>query len=969
MIPDRKAAWTILVFGLPVLVTALGLWLVTDNLRREWENATDRELSRLGNHLLSAADTQTFWSNRFSRLLRHLERSKKPEKLLERYLVSSRKTFGIDCSAVLWSHSRSCSPFMTSDLASAPVVWNQVFPVFDQITSGTVPFREFQQRPGVDQINLLLGYIAFPRYLAAPGLGQFIPAAPFPGARFSWYRKGRSFSLFMQVPADAVAEPHGVRSRSRALGKGLKDGKSLGLLTRNASDAIEIEECAAGFPLRECLDLMGEYQKHLDPVISSPNHRWQVRFLAPRHYVVVAREKNWAARWGGSPILPGAVLLLFAGLLPWFFRPLQERLFGQPLFRDLLLLLFLANLLPLLVLWMGSEDFRSRKSRTIRLEQERQAQEFLRSLDNHFPLEYRVRERFLDGVAAEIDRRFSAARSWPDVQRWLVRKIAHLNPDHVLFHSSAEKVSLSRNGVFGKGFGEAEREEATYRDILEFILKILRGTGDGGGKGDFMETIIETVFRKPSRQVVRDCLESNGKIRPLGFGATPSPHYIRLFPSARGVPWERVFLVRFHDLSQDYLDRVLPNLNRNPHGLKIVTMQARWLLQYRTLEPASWEQAFWKRHLDFFLGLGEDFEIFPDPVNVDGMPMSMVGMRTRHLTGRYLAALWPLACVEDHRRVSDFEWRLLIGFNLVFSLSLAFLLKDRFLAPVEDLAAGVLALRQKDFSRRVPVRFDNELGDMAALFNRVVEESRDLQLARIVQTGLFPEEPLHKGHVTVFGRTATMGELGGDYFDYLEINERELVILVGDVVGHGLPAALMMAMAKALTLQCSHLLANPTEFLQILHSVVRATQAGKTARFLTFQLVRLDVETGTGTLINAGNPYPLLLRADGTCETWTTPSLPIGAMARSKFAQHAIELRPGDALFFMTDGAVEVRNPRGETLGYDRLEAIVRQSRDADPKVFWETSYQAFEQFKEGELAQDDLTMVVATYIPPSGAS
>lgn len=966
---DRTSAWVILVFSLPVLVGALGFWMVSDHLRREWEQGIDRELARQGNLLISAGNTQAFWATRFSRLLGRLERNRIPEEFLGRFLTSTRKTFGVKCSAVLWDHSRSRCLFASPDLAAGQVSWQKLFRAFDQAAPSTTKSREFLTKAGVDQINRLLGYVVFPEYLGFPSLNALIPPAPFPGAPFSWHKKGRSLSLFMRVSAAAVNAPHGVRSRMRALGAGPNRGIVLGLLARNASDAVSIVATTGAFPQRECLEVVAEYLKFLDPVRDTPDYRWQVRFLPPGFYVVLAREKGWLARWGGSPVLPVGVVLVCAGLLPWVFRPLRERLFGQPLFRDLLLLLFFANLLPLLVIWMTSEDFRSRKSRTIRFEQELRAQEVLRATDGHFSQEYRERERFLDSIVAALDRTFPASSSWGELHRWLTRKIAPLDPDFLLYVSSEEDVVLSKKGIFGRGFQDVEREEGFYRDILEFILDVLGGTRKDGRKHGLMETMMETLFRKPALQVVRDFLEANGKIRPLGLGASPSPHYLRLFPSASGKAWKRALMVRFHDLSQDYLDRMLPRLNRNRHNVKILTKPGKWLSTSGEQASLSWEMALWGRHVDFFRGLGDEIEIFRDPIDVEGVAMTMAGMRTRNLTDRYLAVLWPVSQAEEHRRVSGLEWQLIIGLNLVFSLSLAMLLKHRFLSPVEDLSAGIQALRRKDFSQRVPVRFDNELGDMAALFNRVVEQSHDLQLARIVQTGLFPQEPLFQGHVKVFGQTTTMGELGGDYFDYLPINDREIVILVGDVVGHGLPAALLMAMTKALTIQCSHLLANPTEFLQVLHSVVRAAQAGKTARFLTFQVLRLDVETGAGTLINAGNLYPWLVHANGTCETWTTPSLPIGAMARSKFAQQEIALAVGGALVFMTDGCVEARNPRGDVLGYDRLEAIIRDSRNADPKVFWKTSYQAIQHFKEGEVAQDDMTMVVATFALEGGAA
>jgi phosphoserine phosphatase RsbU/P len=165
-------------------------------------------------------------------------------------------------------------------------------------------------------------------------------------------------------------------------------------------------------------------------------------------------------------------------------------------------------------------------------------------------------------------------------------------------------------------------------------------------------------------------------------------------------------------------------------------------------------------------------------------------------------------------------------------------------------------------------------------------------------------------------------QVGGDYFDYRELRNNRLAVLLGDVSGKGVPAALLMARASA---EFSAFLANEMSPVEVVNTVNRRfVQRSAETAFMTMVLVVLDWSTHRLQLVNAGHVRPLLRRASGeVLEVGAAESgMPLGIRPDVEYRQSELDIGPGETLLLVTDGITEAQNGGGSLYGIPRLRKI-----------------------------------------------
>ncbi len=242
------------------------------------------------------------------------------------------------------------------------------------------------------------------------------------------------------------------------------------------------------------------------------------------------------------------------------------------------------------------------------------------------------------------------------------------------------------------------------------------------------------------------------------------------------------------------------------------------------------------------------------------------------------------------------------------------------------------------------------------LADRVVVRD-ELEVARDLQRELLPrQEPGVEGYEFMFSyRTANT--IGGDYYDFLPLDDGRLAIVIGDASGHGIAAGLVMAIANsALKLGFDH----DSEPIPVSRLVNRALyRTGGSRDFMTLFCGVLDPPSGRLDYVCAGHPYPLLRRASGEVLELGTGSLPLGIRLNLEMvADHAV-VEPGDTLLLFTDGVFETLDRAGESFGFERLMAAVAQggsSRSVHDRVL-----QQVDDFRGDEPLYDDCSVVVVS--------
>jgi len=237
-----------------------------------------------------------------------------------------------------------------------------------------------------------------------------------------------------------------------------------------------------------------------------------------------------------------------------------------------------------------------------------------------------------------------------------------------------------------------------------------------------------------------------------------------------------------------------------------------------------------------------------------------------------------------------------------------------------------------------------------------------------VQSGLLPGGPPRLAGYDVAAVNLPTHAIGGDYYDYVPLDSDRLALVVADVSGKGVPAALLMASFRA---------ALRTEIRR--HGDLRAL-AGElnaavlefrdAARFVTAVCCVLDAASGALRYVNCGHNPPLLLRCDGSRETLHLGGPALGLKAGERFEAGLVTLEPGDGLVLYTDGVVEPADVGDAEFGVERLEAAVRGARGRPASEALDAVIAATRSFSGRVGYEDDFTLVVLNRLgQPEGSA
>ena len=242
-----------------------------------------------------------------------------------------------------------------------------------------------------------------------------------------------------------------------------------------------------------------------------------------------------------------------------------------------------------------------------------------------------------------------------------------------------------------------------------------------------------------------------------------------------------------------------------------------------------------------------------------------------------------------------------------------------------------------------------------------VTMKRDLEIAREIQTWLVPSQPPEVTGANIAFATRPQNSVAGDYYDafYPNPEDREkLMVVIADVAGKSVPAALLMA-----TLQASLRTIAP-ENAPLVDLVARLNRYScahslNGLRFTTAVLSEYNPLSRNLTYVNAGHNAPILRRANGTLETLEAGGLPLGIQSAAKYETASLELKPGDALIFFTDGVVEAFNESGEEFGNVRWLSSIRNLPDWDAQQTLQFLMKRVDEFVGATRQSDDITCLV----------
>ena len=317
-----------------------------------------------------------------------------------------------------------------------------------------------------------------------------------------------------------------------------------------------------------------------------------------------------------------------------------------------------------------------------------------------------------------------------------------------------------------------------------------------------------------------------------------------------------------------------------------------------------------------------------------------------------------------------------------------FQLNRMLVKPISELNAatkGLVGNLDKKVKFSLDIHTNDEIEELAGTFKKTNADLRkyikelstvtaekerigaELNVATRIQAdmlpSIFPAFP-RRDEFDLFASMSPAKEVGGDFYDFYLIDDDHIALVVADVSGKGVPAALFMVIAKTLIKSRAMLGESPAQILYNVNN--QLSEGNESSMFVTVWIAVIQLSTGKGLAANAGHEHPAIRRAGGKYELSVYRHSPaVAMMPGMKFPEHEFELHPGDSLFMYTDGVAEAVDPAYEQFGTDRMLEALNKNPDASPKAQTKAVRAAIDKFV-GEAEQfDDITMLCLKYTGP----
>jgi len=333
-------------------------------------------------------------------------------------------------------------------------------------------------------------------------------------------------------------------------------------------------------------------------------------------------------------------------------------------------------------------------------------------------------------------------------------------------------------------------------------------------------------------------------------------------------------------------------------------------------------------------------------------------------------------------------WIIIAVLLIAMQLGALFMGK-RIVKPLNTIATRIAELSETnlEFKMEDTFRTGDEVEELAQSFANVshktveyletvktvtAEKERlgaELSLATQIQGAMLPHIvpafPDRKDF-DVIGSMDPAKEVGGDFYDYFLIDDDHLCMVIADVSGKGVPAALFMMASKIILQSVAMLGGSPAEILTKTNQAICSNNEAE--MFVTVWVGILELSTGKLTCSNAGHEYPVFRRPDGSFELLKDRhGFVIGGMEGTKYKEYEVQLEPGAKLFVYTDGVPEATNDAQELFGTERMIEALNRQPEAEPMDVLKNVRKAVDEFVKDAEQFDDLTMLCLEYKGPTG--
>ncbi len=923
----------------------------------------DDRLSFMTRH----ADEQHYYHSLLKNAFTRASRSRAPLQSIKNSIRLLRQRFPGALRFIVWDHKGRVVDALTDEKSYRYIVSNlyQFFREIAEHCRSSSP-GEPAQLPIVEKrINLFRSYLGrflVPHHLRLPFQagehGRCILADSPDGYPLFWFDASESLTVFCAIKTSLFDSP-GVRhavdmlNRSQKITSGFVD---MGNLGRSISETGDDEQ-------RQILIELGKYENAGLSHRQTDDYLMAFKLLSPdlRGFCLMHKRDltiGYPDR-RKAEILVRLLSVLFVTLWAFYCYALRLPRLNFSIRIRIALLFLYANGLPLMILGTIGNEYLQQREDALFSEAHAANERILQEIDSGYR---RYRLAMNRRVVEEL------AEFCSDVTNRLPDRSDFDRLKNVVHALDAEEISVY--GVNGDTLASYKRNRKpagqTFMRMfatsaLSFANQAegnfgLRDVKDGKeGKSNLAMT--SNTIINDHRSLLENLLNTLESVEIYSFGTELKLCFARLLGDHQARNFHSVLVLtwRVEDAQAAYAAQQIMRGNAGNSETAYAALAASTGLLYAKPEFSD-DKLRPVMQKAFNLQSAHN-----NHVSINGQMSLITAIAGRQMDSIVLAAVTPTGYIADELRETWYQMLSLALLSLLIITAVVVALSKQFLGPVRQLAEAVRQIGQRNFSFRTSIDSPDEFGELGKVFNMTMEGMAELEIGRVVQEALFPEPVYRSNRVDIYAKTSTMTKLGGDYFDYFKLPDNQTGVFMGDVAGHGIPAALIMAMAKATVLVNRSLLTDPAKLLSALHDMLYRLKSDGFKRMMTCQYLLIGDQTGEVLLANAGHCFPVVVgKAGSSSRMEEIIGTPVGIARKARYQNHQVSLQSGETLILYSDGMLEATSDAGEVFGPDLLLELVKTAWSSNLEQYYQNLFQANRAW--AKTVDDDLTIVLIRF-------
>ncbi len=708
--------------------------------------------------------------------------------------------------------------------------------------------------------------------------------------------------------------------------------------------------------------------------------------------------------------LPGWLHAAFCLLLfGWFGLQRSSAEHSLTLRRFIGLSLCVAAGLPLGLTFVFWSLFEENRTRSLESEQFRRLEQCLINLDRSLPEVIRRRERVLHGVSERLERSI-------DHLEPVIRDLNRMEIENQVFESG---FFVSSAGVHLRGFGFQEtslRQTALMsrddrrRRIQEFLenglftpVKWLKTALEQDLEPDSVKRIWDCTISKAHQAKMESGISVLGKVILQRYN---QEHGVADIDTSGGGKQDLVYGAMIDSQTGDMIQGAIANLRRAialgageissyiyVDILRDAFARGQYFLLFfmdlRSIQGHFFNELFanpqtWPENIEFFTDSWYCPTLFPrqgrpeklrrflerlqpprrlisETTWLNGRKMLLSGLAGKNMRHFVVFAASPWSVVEAQQTRLRREMSVIAVMMALLIVAISWRLYQSIIAPAERLMEGIRAIEAKRYDHRIPLVTGDEWDELAQSFNQTIGSLEELEVAKVVQTQILPQQAIEVAEAGFLGRSLMTGQVGGDYFDAVANEDGSLSFVIGDVTGHGVSAALVVGMVKS----AFHFIhrrgvREPAEMLKQMNTMIVRSLSKKKALSMQIGWYKPG---GRLVFANAGHPYPYLLVPSQPLKPVTARGMVLGVTTKPRFEEVTVELGAnGGAMVLFTDGIVEQMNPAGERVSIEGFQRMLAHSSGRSAEDLIAAIQHEVRRFAAGRPLEDDITLAVFSW-------